>query len=82
MKAVFICLALVYFTFAVECNPSINMEQAINAAKQFVGEVHSVKLRKSYKTGECYYSVSGSQGSAIIDANTGKLVRFYSKKGR
>jgi uncharacterized membrane protein YkoI len=44
-----------------------------------VGRVLSVSLSKT-KKGECYYRVRGTEGSAVIDANDGKLLRFYRKK--
>ena len=63
-----------------DCKPSISMEQALQIARQYVGEVISIRLSKSKSTGECYYSVRGHEGTSAIDANSGKLIRFYRSK--
>jgi len=57
----------------------IGVEEASKQASQYVGRVLSVNLSKN-KKGECYYRVRGTEGSAVIDANDGKLLRFYRKK--
>jgi hypothetical protein len=44
-----------------------------------VRRIHSVVLSKN-KKGECYYGVRVTEGSAIIDAIDGKLLRFYRKR--
>ena len=56
------------------------MEQAINTAKQYVGTVQSSQLSQNKKTGECYYRIRGTEGTALIDARDGKLLRFYRKR--
>jgi len=65
--------------FGSDCVPKITLEEASRQASQYVGRVLSVNLSKN-KKGECYYRVRGTEGSAIIDANDGKLLRFYRKK--
>ena len=72
-----------FFSIAMayqDCRPSVSMEQALQIAKQYVGEVTSIRLSKSKSTGECYYSVKGQEGTSVIDANSGKLIRFYRSK--
>jgi len=66
------------FSYDVECRPTVKIEEAIRQASQFVGEVSSISLSRN-KKGECYYRVRGSEGTALIDANSGKLLRFYRK---
>uniref|UniRef100_A0A7C2VGX2 PepSY domain-containing protein n=1 Tax=Hydrogenobacter sp. TaxID=2152829 RepID=A0A7C2VGX2_9AQUI len=65
---------------ALECGSVISMEQAINNAKQYVGTVQSSQLSQNKKTGECYYRIRGTEGTALIDARDGKLLRFYRKR--
>jgi len=60
------------------CNPKLSVEDASRQASQLVGKVYSVNLSRN-KKGECYYRVRGSEGTALIDANSGKLIRFYRK---
>ncbi|WP_448588241.1 curli assembly protein CsgG [Thermocrinis sp.] len=62
-----------------QCNPRIGLEEASRQASQLVGKVYSVSLSKN-KKGECYYRVRGAEGSAVVDANDGKVLRFYRKR--
>ncbi|MFN3599111.1 MAG: PepSY domain-containing protein [Aquificaceae bacterium] len=77
-------LLLLFFVFssvfALECGNVISLEQAVNSAKQYVGTVQSAQLSQNKKTGECYYRVRGTEGTAMIDARYGKLLRFYRKR--
>ncbi|WP_340695884.1 hypothetical protein [Hydrogenobacter thermophilus] len=68
---------LTLFAYAFSCPASISMEEAIRVAKPYVGEVIYSGKGQSKKTGECYYRVRGTQGTAIVDARDGKLIRFY-----
>jgi len=65
--------------FGSDCVPKIALEEASRQASQYVGRVLSVNLSKN-KKGECYYRVRGTEGTAVIDANDGKLLRFYRKR--
>lgn len=76
MRRVFIFLMFFGFSYA-DCPASISMEEAIRIGKSYVGEVLSSSRGKNKKTGECYYRIRGKDGTAIIDANDGKLIRFY-----
>ncbi|MEJ5339489.1 MAG: PepSY domain-containing protein [Aquificaceae bacterium] len=68
-------------SFALEdCRPSISLEQAINNARQHVGNVQSAQLSQNRKTGECFYRVRGSEGTAVIDARDGKLLKFTRRR--
>ncbi|MCS6999226.1 MAG: PepSY domain-containing protein [Aquificaceae bacterium] len=80
MKKEFALLFLVGQAVALECGNVISIEQAISNAKQHVGVVQSTQLSKNKKTGECHYRVRGTEGTAIIDAKDGKLLRFYRKQ--
>ena len=62
-----------------DCVPRLSVEEASRQASQYVGRVLSVNLSKN-KKGECYYRVRGTEGTAVIDANDGKLLRFYRKR--
>jgi len=74
-------IILPFISFALEdCRPSISLEQAINNARQHVGTVQSAQLSQNKKTGECFYRVRGAEGTAIIDAKDGKLLRFTRKR--
>jgi uncharacterized membrane protein YkoI len=72
-------LLILGVAFGSDCVPRITVEEASRQASQYVGRVLSVNLSKN-KKGECYYRVRGTEGSAVIDANDGKLLRFYRKK--
>ncbi len=79
MKALILLVPLL--SFAIEdCRPSISLEQAINNARQYVGTVQSAQLSQNKKTGECFYRVRGTEGTAVIDAKDGKLLRFNRKR--
>jgi uncharacterized membrane protein YkoI len=65
--------------FGSDCVAKLSVEEASRQASQYVGRVHSVVLSKN-KKGECYYRVRGTEGTAVIDANDGKLLRFYRKR--
>jgi len=65
--------------FGSECVPRLSVDEVSRQASQYVGRILSVSLSKA-KKGECYYRVRGTEGSAIIDANDGKLLRFYRKR--
>lgn len=81
MKKGLVLLLLGGSALALECGNTISIEQAIANAKQYVGVVQSTQLSKSKKTGECYYRVRGTEGTALIDAKDGKLLRFYRRQG-
>jgi uncharacterized membrane protein YkoI len=80
MKILYAMLLAVALSPALECGSVISMEQAINNAKQYVGTVQSSQLSQNKKTGECYYRIRGTEGTALIDARDGKLLRFYRKR--
>jgi len=63
--------------FGSDCVAKLSVEEASRQASQYVGRVHSVVLSLSKnKKGECYYRVRGTEGTAVIDANDGKLLEF------
>lgn len=80
MKILYAMLLAVALSPALECGSVISMEKAINNAKQYVGTVQSSQLSQNKKTGECYYRIRGTEGTALIDARDGKLLRFYRKR--
>ncbi|MFN3870262.1 MAG: PepSY domain-containing protein [Aquificaceae bacterium] len=80
MRLLFPLFLILSTTFALECGNVISLEQAVNSAKQYVGTVQSAQLSQNKKTGECYYRVRGTEGTAMIDAKDGKLLRFYRKR--
>jgi uncharacterized membrane protein YkoI len=65
--------------FGSDCVPRLSADEVSKQASQYVGRVLSVSLSKT-KKGECYYRVRGTEGSSVIDANDGKLLRFYRKR--
>lgn len=80
MRLWLLLLPFLSFTFALECGSIISIEDAIKKAKEYVGNVQSSQLSQNKKTGECYYRVRGTEGTAIIDAKDGKLLKFYRKR--
>ncbi len=80
MRLLLLLLFVFSSVFALECGSVISLEQAVNSAKQYVGTVQSAQLSQNKKTGECYYRVRGTEGTAMIDAKDGKLLRFYRKR--
>ncbi len=80
MRVLCALLSAVALGSALECGNVISMEQAINYAKQYVGTVQSSQLSQNRKTKECYYRIRGTEGTALIDARDGKLLRFYRKR--
>jgi hypothetical protein len=64
--------------FGSDCVAKLSVEEASRQASQYVGRVYSVVLSKN-KKGECYHRVKGTESSAVIDANDGKLLRFHKK---
>ncbi|MEM2696027.1 MAG: PepSY domain-containing protein [Thermoproteota archaeon] len=79
MNALILLVPLLSFALE-DCRPSISLEQAINNARQHVGTVQSAQLSQNKKTGECFYRVRGTEGTAVIDAKDGKLLRFTRKR--
>lgn len=79
MRGWLLCVCLASISLALECRPTISIEQAIANAKQYVGAVQSTHLSQNKKTGECHYRVRGQEGTALIDAKDGKLLKFYRK---
>jgi uncharacterized membrane protein YkoI len=78
LGSVLLVLAL-GIAFGSDCVPKLSADEVSRQASQYVGRVLSVNLSKN-KKGECYYRVRGTEGTAVIDANDGKLLRFYRKK--
>ncbi len=56
---------------------SIEIERAIEIARQHSGKPYKVWMSKSKRTGECYWKVKGIEGYVIMDAKTGEIIRFY-----
>ncbi len=80
-KVILGILSWVFLSFSYEeCQNTIGVERALQAAKQYVGEVYTIRLSRAKKTGECFYHVRGKEGTATIDSTSGKLVRFYRSK--
>jgi hypothetical protein len=72
-------LLILGVAFGSDCVPKLSVDEVSKQASQHVGRVLSISLSKT-KKGECYYRVRGTEGSAVIDANDGKLLRLYRKK--
>ena len=52
----------------------------IYSVEDYTGKVYKVYLKKSRRTKKCYYTVKGVRGTAIVDAETGEVVKFYKKR--
>lgn len=81
MRIALILLMFMSLSFGkpfLEClENSIEMERALEIARQHSGEPYKVWITKSKRTGECYWKVKGTKGYVILDAKTGEIIRFY-----
>ncbi len=80
---------LIVFSFATltfagsffDCAMSaVDIERAVQKARQYTGKPIKVWLSKSKRTGECFWKVKGLDGYVTIDARTGELLKFYRNK--
>jgi len=56
---------------------AVEIERAIEVARDYVGKPFKVWIGQSKKTGECYWKVKGTEGYIILKAETGEIVKFY-----
>ncbi len=56
---------------------SIEIERALEIARQHSGKPYKAWISRSKRTGECFWKVKGTEGYVILDAKTGEIVRFY-----
>ncbi|NPB07614.1 MAG: hypothetical protein GXN96_01645 [Aquificae bacterium] len=79
-------LLLVGLSFGVpkyvkEClGRAIDLTEAVREVEHLTGKVYKVYLSRRKRTGECLYKIKGTQGTAVINAETGELVKFFRKK--
>lgn len=52
----------------------------IYTVETYVGKAYKVYLKKRKKSGRCLYTVKGERGTAILDAKTGEIIKFYKKR--
>lgn len=61
-----------------ECiQSSMDIEEAIRIAKDYVGKPYKVYLSASKRKNRCLYKVKGTEGYISIDAKTGEIVKLY-----
>ncbi len=56
---------------------AIDMERAINVAREHVGKPFKAWVSQSKRTGECFWKVKGTEGYVIMEAGTGEVIKFY-----
>jgi len=56
---------------------SISMEKAVEIAKAHVGTPTDARISRSRGKGECFWRVRGTEGYVVIDARSGKVIKFY-----
>ena len=59
---------------------AVPIEDFIYNVESYTGKVYKVYLKKSRRTRKCYYTVKGVRGTAIVDAKTGEVVKFFKKR--
>ena len=59
---------------------AVDIERAVQKAREYTGKPVKVWLSKSKRTGECFWKVKGLDGYVTIDAKTGELLKFYRNK--
>ncbi len=47
--------------------------------ESYTGKAYKVYLKKRRRTGKCLYTVKGVKGTAIVDAETGEIIKFYKR---
>jgi len=74
------------FTFGTpkylkECiDKALDLTEAVRGVEHLTGKVYKVYLSKRRRTGECLYKIKGLEGTAVVDAETGELVKFFKKR--
>ena len=77
----FISVAFSTPRYLKECmEKAIHIGDFIYSVESYTGKAYKVYLKKRKKTGKCLYTVKGERGTAIVDAETGEIVRFYKKR--
>ena len=59
---------------------SVHIGDFIDSVESYTGKAYKVYLKKQRRTGKCLYTVKGERGTAIVDAETGEIVKFYKKR--
>lgn len=55
---------------------AVDAKVALENAEEFTGKVYKLYLTKR-RSGDCLYKIKGEKGTAIVDALTGKVVKFF-----
>lgn len=83
MKIIALIITLMTLpSIASECREGLPLYKVESTAKNYVGQISSVKLTKDKKENICVYRISGENGYVVIDANSGELLRFSKRKSR
>lgn len=56
---------------------AVDIERAIDIARDYVGKPFKVWIGQSKRTGECYWKVKGTKGYLMLKAETGEIIKFY-----
>ncbi len=59
---------------------AIHIGDFIYSVESYTGKAYKVYLRKRKKTGKCLYTVKGERGTAVVDAETGEIIKFYKRR--
>lgn len=55
---------------------AVDAKIAIKNAEKYTGKVYKLYLTRR-SSGECLYKIKGEKGTAVVDALTGKVVKFF-----
>lgn len=58
---------------------AVPIGEFIHRAESYTGKAYTVYLKKREETGECLYTVKGKKGTAIVNAETGEVVKFFKR---
>jgi hypothetical protein len=76
--ALYLITSVVFGGSYLDCvQESIEIERALEIARQHSGKPYKVWISRSKRTGECFWKVKGTEGYVILDAKTGEIIRFY-----
>ena len=85
MKVAAILLLTLGFSFSRDfwdcVQEAIDIEDALEKARPQVGKVYRAQLKVSQRSGDCYWSIRGTEGYLSIDALSGE-VRFFKRSRR
>ena len=86
MVLIFLMLFAISISFSVprylrDClENAVPIGDFIYTVESYTGKAYKVYLKKRKRTGKCLYTVKGERGTAVVDAETGEIVKFYKRR--